>query len=77
MSYNKNKNIEKFKVIDIHTDGKFGNDIDIITNNKQKYQIAVEKDIDLSKDLIGKYIELRHTKENGKYYFKRIDYKIG
>ena len=68
---------EKFKVLEIHTDGLFGNDIDIETKNKQKYQIAVDKKINLSEDLVGKYIKLKYTKDNGKYYFSHIDYKIG
>lgn len=67
---------EKFKVLEIYTDGSFGNDIDIVTKNKQKYQIAVDKKIKLSSDLIGKYVELKHTKNNDRYYFTYIDYNI-
>lgn len=73
----KKKNVEKFKVTAIYTDGFFGNDIDIVTSDNQKYQIAVDKKIELSEDLIGKYIELKYTKGDGRYYFDYIDYNIG
>lgn len=73
----KYKEIEKFKVTAIYTDGLFGNDIDIETPNKQKYQIAVDKSVELSNDLVGKYIDLKHTKDNNRYYFEHIDYKLG
>ena len=46
-------NKDKFKVMAIYTDGLFGNDIDIITPNKQKYQIAVDKSIKLKEELVG------------------------
>ena len=68
---------EKFKVLEIHTDGLFGNDIDIETKNKQKYQIATDKEIKPTKNLIGEYIELKYTKDDKRYYFPYIDYKIG
>ena len=70
-------NKDKFKVMAIYTDGLFGNDIDIETPNKQKYQIAVDKSIELKKELVGKYIELKHTKDENRYYFEHINYKLG
>ena len=70
-------NKEKFKVTAIYTDGLFGNDIDIETPNKQKYQIAVDKSIELKEDLIGKQIDLRYTKDEKRYYFDHINYKLG
>lgn len=69
--------VEKFKVLGIHTNGMYGNDIDIETKDKQKYQIAVDKTIKLTKDLNGKYVELKYTKDDKRYYFPYIDYKIG
>lgn len=68
---------EKFKVTAIYTDGLFGNDIDIITNNGQKYQISVDKAIELSTDLVGKHIDLKYTKDEKRYYFEHINYKLG
>lgn len=73
----KKDNKDTFRVLAIYTDGLFGNDIDIEAPNKQKYQIAVDKSIELDKELIGKYIELKHTKDENRYYFKHINYKIG
>ena len=71
------KNIEKFKVVAIYPNGLYGNDIDIITNNKQKYQISVDKSVELTEELVGKYIELKHTKDENRYYFEHINYKLG
>lgn len=70
-------NKEKFKVTAIYTDGLYGNDIDITTSNGQKYQIAVDKNIELSNDLIGKQIDLRYSKDEKRYYFEHIDYLLG
>ncbi|MDD4780937.1 MAG: hypothetical protein PHT02_10130 [Tissierellia bacterium] len=70
-------NKEKFKVTAIYTDGLYGNDIDIITNNNQKYQISVDKSIELKEDLIGRNIDLKYTKDNKRYYFEHINYKLG
>lgn len=68
---------EKFKVTAIYTDGLYGNDIDIITNNGQKYQISVDKSVKLTEDLVGKFVELKHSKDEKRYYFEHINYNIG
>ncbi len=70
-------NKEKFKITAIYTDGLYGNDIDIVTTNNQKYQISVDKGIELKPELVGRYVELKYKKDDSRYYFEHINYKLG